>query len=276
MRAAAGNKRFAASRRQLLMVGVLALIFAVVLFIQFGPDEPVADSASPDERAPSRHSVRQTGSNAVQGPGPNRTDRPGAPAPLRRPAGPARPWPVVSLQEAVRYDPFATPGEFIARAAVAEEQQQSRTRTATQRAQQQAQADADARRQQALETLRTVGVSAIVSDGRDHVALIGSQMVRVGDVLEGFRVVAIGPDGVMLGEPEGGLVPAEDSRSDDGPDAKAGPDSQAGPDPAQNAQPPDAPQSVDHPAGEGVSPQPINTQEVDDRAPRPDSAGHQL
>lgn len=235
MTVAAGKKPFAASRRQLLLVGGLGLIFVVVLFIQFGPDEVGAGHGSADEPTPAARRARQPGQDVAQVPAAERSGGAGAPLLPTGLAGPARPWPVVSFHDAVRYDPFATPAEFIARAAAAEEQQQSRVQGAVQRAQQQAPADADARRQQALETLRAVGVSAILSDGREPVALIGSQMVRVGDVLQGFRVVAIGPEGVTLGEPEGGFAPADQSSSEKRSDSSASGDSATGADSAVRA-----------------------------------------
>lgn len=235
MTAAAGKKPFAASRRQLLLVGVLGLIFVVVLFIQFGPDELGTGQESADEPAPAARRARQPGQDVAQAPGAERNGGAGAPPLPTRSAGPARPWPVVSFHDAVRYDPFATPAEFIARAAAAEEQQQSRAQLAAQHAQQQAQADADTQRQKALETLRAVGVSAILSDGREPVALIGSQMVRVGDVLQGFRVVAIGPEGVTLGELEGGFAPADQSSSEQRSDSSASGDSATGADSAARA-----------------------------------------
>jgi hypothetical protein len=55
---------------------------------------------------------------------------------------------------------------------------------------------------EALHGLRLEGVKAVVGSRRDgHVAVIGSQVVRVGDMLDGFRVVQIDPDGVIVEQP---------------------------------------------------------------------------
>jgi len=209
---ASAQKRFlSAGRRQLALVGILAVVFAVVLFIQFGGDASPVCSGSADRVVSSPGKLassavapaRNRGASNKQ---PRRKASPGSVA------GGSRPWPVVSLEEAVRYDPFATPPQFIAQIAAAEEQQRAQAQAQAHLAQAQTRADADARRKEALELLRAAGVSAVLSDGREHVALIGSRVVRVGDMLEGFRVVAIGPEGVLLGEPEGGFPSAEDAQ----------------------------------------------------------------
>jgi hypothetical protein len=55
-----------------------------------------------------------------------------------------------------------------------------------------------ARRQVALAGLLSQGVGAVLRDEQGAAALLGSRRVRVGDELEGFRVVAIEQDGVVL------------------------------------------------------------------------------
>jgi len=264
-----------------VLVGVLALIFVVVLLIQFGGDTPAEGRGDSTRRAASARSARRTHAGpaaASIADGAGRAGRTIAPASLRRSAGPARPWPVVSLEQAVRYDPFATPAPFIARAAAAEQQQQTRAAAEAQRAEQQARANTDARRQEALETLRALGVSAVLSDGREHVALIGSQVVRVGDVVEGFRVVAIGPNGVLLGEPEGGYVPPDEPEADREAASRsnptAGPQTQA--DPAEQAQPAESDQPINQQAGQDVSPRFDKTQQIDGQAPQPGSSDSQF
>ncbi|OHB66540.1 MAG: hypothetical protein A2V70_05300 [Planctomycetes bacterium RBG_13_63_9] len=56
---------------------------------------------------------------------------------------------------------------------------------------------------QALDGLRQQGVAVVIGSGERYVAVVGSQTVRVGDLLDGFRVIAIAPDGVTVERPVG-------------------------------------------------------------------------
>ncbi|MGH7134625.1 MAG: hypothetical protein ACREHD_02735 [Pirellulales bacterium] len=49
-----------------------------------------------------------------------------------------------------------------------------------------------------LLALQQDGVSMIVRDGGDMIATVGERTLRVGDVIDGYRVVAIEMDGVVL------------------------------------------------------------------------------
>lgn len=88
-------------------------------------------------------------------------------------------WPKVTLDGALAYDPFGSPlfaakAEPPVAAAAAPD------------------AGAD------LLALRQDGVSVIVRDGDDIVATVGERKLHVGDVIDGYRVVAIEMDGVVL------------------------------------------------------------------------------
>jgi hypothetical protein len=50
----------------------------------------------------------------------------------------------------------------------------------------------------ALVTLRSKGTSAVLRDEKGAVAVVDNRVVRVGDVLQGYRVVSIDDDGVLL------------------------------------------------------------------------------
>ncbi len=157
-----------ATPKQLVLIGVLAIILVTVLCIQAG-----GFAAGPD----GRNSNQPSAGPAV--------------IPGRRPIVPAvspsateatsRPWSTVSLDEALRFDPFSLPVEMAEPAtpiAVQEEQT----------------AEADAPPPAWL----TKGVKLIFSDGQTAVATIGSRVVHVDDVIGGYRVVAIDAAGVTL------------------------------------------------------------------------------
>jgi len=50
----------------------------------------------------------------------------------------------------------------------------------------------------ALTALRSKGAAAVVRSERGAAAVIGNRVVRVGDVVEGYRVVSIDPQGIVL------------------------------------------------------------------------------
>ena len=53
-------------------------------------------------------------------------------------------------------------------------------------------------RQEVLAEMRTAGVGMLFQNETGSVAVIGTRVVHIGDLIEGFRVVAIGRDGVVL------------------------------------------------------------------------------
>ncbi len=109
------------------------------------------------------------------------------------------PWKQASLEDAIDYDPFTRPVAFRA-----ESQRASPAATAT--ALEDAEGErlerieqARAARAAALDRLSQQGLHAFLAGGSEgNVAVIGTQPVRVGDVLNGFRVVAIDPQGIVV------------------------------------------------------------------------------
>ncbi len=184
-----GKSILSASPRQLALVAILAVIFVVVLIVQFGGSSG-AEEAAWDENtagAEAPRPPRETGAPAAQTP---------APAAQRR-AG-ARPWPTLSLQDVLSYDPFATPPAFSAESEAAGAGSSSPLAAdAANRQDEEAQKQAE--RERVLARLRQEGVKAILgSRDKGRVAVVGSQTIHVGDVLDGFRVIAVEPDGLVL------------------------------------------------------------------------------
>ncbi len=106
-----------------------------------------------------------------------------------------RPWPDVSLAEARKYNPF-----FMPRAAGASGWNSRDSQAAEALKQKDLQQRAEMRRL-ALTKLREQGVGVVLQSGEELVAIIGSDTVHIGDVIDGFKVVGIGRDGVTL-EPD--------------------------------------------------------------------------
>ena len=92
-------------------------------------------------------------------------------------------WPQVDLDAALRHDPFSSP-LLTAQTATADTDND----------------DAKTLEEQSADllALKQDGVSMIVRDGAGMVATVGERKLRVGDVIDGYRVVAIEMDGVVL------------------------------------------------------------------------------
>ena len=106
-------------------------------------------------------------------------------------------WAEVRLSECIRYDPFATPDGFISKKeeSVQEEVDSEALRREIEIAKKRA------AQEQVISSLRGAGVNAIFKGSEQSTAIIGTQMVRVGEDLKGFRVLAIEPDGIVIERP---------------------------------------------------------------------------
>jgi hypothetical protein len=92
-------------------------------------------------------------------------------------------WPHVSLDAALAHDPFSSP-LLTAQTAAAEADENNAAPPPEESA--------------SLLALKQGGVSMIVREGASIVATVGERKLRVGDVIDGYRVVAIEMDGVVL------------------------------------------------------------------------------
>ncbi len=173
------NPTPAVTPRQWAIIGLLAAVLVGVIWLQLGGSEqgekPVAPQSGP-AAAPGRAAA--TGS-APGGPG--------------KPAGqpPSPPWPSFTLAEAAAYDPFQP---FPAPPATAEPMPKAAAKTKPP----QDSAQRKARHEQALAALRKTGTTAVLRGPQGALAILGRRVIRVGDEIDGFRVVAIEPDGVVV------------------------------------------------------------------------------
>jgi hypothetical protein len=156
--------RSGATPRKLATVGVLTLVLIAVVWHN-APEsaEPVAEQAP---QAPPLEAKIEA-----------------APAPKPTLTILARKWPEISLDKAVRNDPFAMPSWYLM--AQAEEGTAGASL---------------ARSAQVLEELKKQQTKIIVISNEDRIATIGDQSFRVGDMIEGFQVTEITTDGIVLTE----------------------------------------------------------------------------
>lgn len=174
--------------RQWAVLGLLAAVLAGVLWLQLGGREQNAEEnigrrqAGSDraEAAPPASRPFPTGTSAAS---------PG------KPGGEPRaltPWPTLTLAEAAAYDPFQPlPAPPI-------EESRPLAKPAAKTKPSQDAAQRKARQEQALAALRKTGVTAVLQGPYGATAIVGRRLIRVGDQIDGFRVVAIEPDGVVI------------------------------------------------------------------------------
>ncbi len=122
-------------------------------------------------------------------------------------------WNAVALDSAFKHDPFAVPAAFLPppsenSAPIAQEPTSSVPRADNslaldkQREEREKQAAAEAKaRDDAMNALEKQGVSLVLRDGNEWIAVVGDITIRVGDQLGAFRVVEILPDGVVIEDP---------------------------------------------------------------------------
>ena len=186
--------RTGATPGKLALVAVLAVVLVVVLIVQFsGGEQPPAagrtadkgDGASParSRRPPSEHSPARN-SPAKEQPSPPRPRRLG------------KPWPRIPAEEAKQYDPFAVTELFVRFLAPAPKNPE--TAAAKSQAELEQLQQWNKQLQDALAKIKLQGVTAILENENGAAAAIGDEVVRVGDIVVGFRVIEITKEGITL------------------------------------------------------------------------------
>jgi hypothetical protein len=175
---------------KLALIGGLAIALAAVLYLQYAPSERPAAVATPMPRTATQAAANQVNS-AVQGAA--------APAVPLKKTGTVTKWHAPNLDRVVAYDPFALPAAF-PKPQSTDEATVAQTAAATQDASQR-QAELEAARAKSegeLQGLKQQAVKVMITRNDEFVAIVGDQEVRVGDELNGFKVIAIDSDGVHV------------------------------------------------------------------------------
>lgn len=162
--------------RQYALIGVLGIILVCVVMTQLSSD----DSPAPLEvvRPPMAASGAMPASTS-------------APTPARTvPA--KRPLPEIPLAEVISFNPFARSPAAVKVSAKQTVESEEHNRKMQERLREKQE------QERLLAELRSKRVQFVFSNGSETVATVGDKTVRVGDVLNGFRVVAIDKDGVVL------------------------------------------------------------------------------
>ncbi len=158
--------RVGATPAKLALVALLAVVLIVVIVRQLPNDTPPPSRAQVTASVPSK-AEDETDTVAAQATDPETT--------TQQQNETTSPWPETSLDELLTHDPFATPAWAIA-----------------------AVSDSDTRQASKLDELQKQGVSIVMIGEEAKTATIGERRVRVGDVLEGYRITDITSKGVLL------------------------------------------------------------------------------
>ncbi len=175
----ANRKGAGATRGQLVLVGVLALVLVGVIANNLrGGDGATAEAVAPE-------SEPVASENAAPVAAPQAAAEPTSAEPVR-PTGPFgefavdQDWPDPSLDQLIDFDPLATPA-WVAAPADAETPAES----------------------MGLEELQQAQNAIIFVSEGVRVARIGDQEYHVGDAIGQFRITDISSAGIVLSDPEG-------------------------------------------------------------------------
>ena len=188
------SQRAGLTQGKLVLIGVLAVVLAVVMYIQFGGSEAQPPAAS-----------------VADVPAEQPAPRVAAPPPLSKALAEAAPaassaalsesdqklWKSPELDTVVQHDPFALPAAFPQPPHVAAGSSATAAAAAAGSDASQLTETVD-RLQKDLEELRQRGVRVIVRERDQYVAMVGYRTIHVGDEINGFTVTAIAPDGVRV------------------------------------------------------------------------------
>lgn len=181
------SSRLGATPGKLALIAVLAGVLVVVVAVQFGGGSSVRQTCRPEEhKTPAATAPAHTARGDVQ---------PSTRAQAEQNA--SHQWPRSELNEVLSYDPFAAPSDFFDHPNSASSTGQHKLEDGPS-AQRQRLARKRAEQDQFLAQLQKSGVKAVVAAAGGRAALVGAETVRLGDVLGGFRVIAIEADGVVL------------------------------------------------------------------------------
>ncbi|MGD9637329.1 MAG: hypothetical protein AB7G28_13800 [Pirellulales bacterium] len=191
---ASWTKQAGVTPGKLVLIGVLAAVLAGVLYIQYAPQgrstpavAAVNQPALPAATAAGSPTAPAAGQVAV-------------PPAERKKTGAVANWHAPDFERVVAYDPFALPAAF-PKPPTPEEAALAQSTAASSEDAAQRQAELEAARAQTeneLSGLKQQAVKVMITRNDEFVAIVGDQVVHVGDELNGFRVIAIDSDGVHV------------------------------------------------------------------------------
>ena len=180
------GQKLGITQGRLILIGVLGAVLIAVLLIPSDSDEPVG-KLTPRKPAvvtktPKTDSAKRAGQS-------HRVGNSGSANRKRVTARNTEQWPKADLETMASQDPFAIP--LALRPPVALPPAPVEQANQDQQAQ-----------EQALENLLSKGVDLVLVTEQGKIAVVEGKQYRIGDVIAGFRITEISPQGIVV-EPEG-------------------------------------------------------------------------
>lgn len=166
--------RIGATPGKLALIGVLAVVLAGVIVGQLPGTPPPNDVVQ--QKTESSESKQEKGAR-------NASASTSSTKPNQQLSKPQQ-WPRLSVKEASTFDPFAATGPLAAPPSTVTKPN----------------AEDETKDSLALEKLLQQKATIVVIADKDKVATIGTQQLRIGDVVEGYQVTDITTQGVVLTE----------------------------------------------------------------------------
>ena len=190
-----GKKKEEVTLGKLALIGVLAIVLCTVVYRNYFAEKSTPATAHTSTK--SGQNQRQVTSKQANGKHENQTT--GANQP-EEPLVKSQPWPVYKMASVIAYDPMATPPMFprpdlekpSSNTSVAISPSEIDKKLAEEVAARKAE------RQRAITAVQRMEVKAVLQSNDEFVAMINGREVRVGDLLEGLRVVHIDTSGITV------------------------------------------------------------------------------
>ncbi len=170
--------KIGATPGKLVLIAGLAVVLVAAIVLQIGGDS--STPVSTVRPRPVRRSVRQPAAKDQQPPQPPVTET-------------AKRWPTYTLESVIQHDPFAVSPPFRFPDPIPTVKAGNGEIVVD---------EAAVRRREIVSKLVLEGIDVIVVSDNKVAAVIGARQVEVGDVLEGFVVVHIDKNGVVLADQE--------------------------------------------------------------------------
>jgi len=159
--------KWGATHGKLALVALLSVVLVMVVAGQFSSEETANQARATDNRRPS---IAQKPS-APQGPNEHWVE--------------LGDWPELTMQEVLQHDPFMVP------AWAAPEIHRATTP-----------GSAFQLNDGQLQQLQQQGASVVMISSQDKIATVGDQQIRIGDSIQGYSVIDITPQGIVLADPK--------------------------------------------------------------------------
>ena len=172
------------------MIAVLSIVLVAVVWGQFGGTDQKERSVEAKSDAPRSPARRNSARPA------SRSTKIAAVAELSPRTVPAKAWSRISVEESIQFNPFQLPGSLAGASPEATEAERNDLARHSQE-----QNDVEEQRRALRISLLNEGVSMVVVGPHGKSAYLGNQLIREGDMVHGFIVKEIGPNGVVLIDP---------------------------------------------------------------------------